>query len=245
MLELCPKIRMIFCLFSSKTLAPVCLLRSSPSLAMEASPSTSHQQPPVPKFQPNIDRIKRRLLKNGVFPTPKIVHTLRKKAIQKHNRKQNKNSTLSLDYLPPAQQQALLEEASFDKVKREYKEFNKAVNLMVGLPWEGVERAKLRELASGREEYEVGLVRRERLKELGQIFEGRKREELQWVLEDGDVEWDGSWVDSEGSDWDPQKSGKRRTESETIKLLVTRFVLCMIDEDLLLLSRSNLICYGK
>lgn len=212
---------------------------------MEASGSTSHQLPATPKFRPNIERIKQHLLKNGVFPTPKIVHTLRKKAIQKHNRKESKKSAQSLDYLPPAQQLALLEEAHFEKLKREYKEFNKAVNAMVGLPWEGVERVKLRELASGRKEYEGGLMRRDRLRELGEIFEGRKREELQWVLEDGDFEWDGNRVESVDSNWDPQKSRKRRTESEAVKFLVTRFVLCMIDEGLLLLSSSNVNFFGK
>ncbi|OWM65685.1 pentatricopeptide repeat-containing protein At5g67570, chloroplastic isoform X1 [Punica granatum] len=197
---------------------------------MEASPSNSHQLPPAPKFQPNTERIKRRLLKNGVFPTPKIVHTLRKKAIQKHDRKQDKNSAQSQDVFPPAQQQALLEEAHCEKLKREYKEFNKAVNLMVGLPWEGVERVTLRELASARDEYEVGVVRRTRLRELGEMFEGRKREELQWVLEDDPVEWKGSWVEREGSDWDPQKSRKRRTESEVVKFLVTRLSASEIDK---------------
>ncbi|KAK4789700.1 hypothetical protein SAY86_017004 [Trapa natans] len=196
---------------------------------MEASPSTSHRLPPTPKFQPNVERIKQRLLKYGVLPTPKIVHTLRKKAIQKHNRKQSKKSGQSQDCLPPAQQQAFPEEAHFEKLKWEYNEFNKAVNSMVGLPWEGVERVKLRELASEREDYDGGIVRRDKLRELGDIFEGRKREELQWVLEDGDVEWDGKWAEIEDSKWDPQKRMKRRTESETIKLLVSRLSARKID----------------
>lgn len=189
---------------------------------MEASASAAHL-PPTPQFQPDIDKIKRRLLKYGVSPTPKIVHNLRRKSIQKHNRKQNRISKQSSNslHLDDAENQVVSEDAEFRRLKIEYREFNRAADAMVGVPWEGVERIQLRELSSGSEEFKGAVVRRESLRELGEMFEERNREELQWLLDD-DVEVEEGSLEKEGSGLVHRKR-KTRTEAEEVRFLVARF----------------------
>ncbi|XP_011012061.1 PREDICTED: pentatricopeptide repeat-containing protein At5g67570, chloroplastic isoform X1 [Populus euphratica] len=176
----------------------------------------------LPQFEPNIEAIKRRLLKRGVYPTPKIVHNLRKKEIQKHNRKLNKDVEF--------QRQALFvleEESHFQALKHEYKEFNKAISeerrcesgggLLVGKPWERIERVKLKEIGSGSREFNGGKLKRENLRQLKEVFEGN----LKWVFDDDiDVE-DSDWLRSGGEEkWDPAK--RWRGEGEAIRFLVDR-----------------------
>ncbi|KAG5241031.1 pentatricopeptide repeat-containing protein [Salix suchowensis] len=157
-----------------------------------------------------------------VYPTPKIVHNLRKKEIQKHNRKLSKDVEF--------QKQTLLvleEESRFQALHHEYKEFNKAISgkrrgesggdLLVGKPWERIERVKLKEIGSGSREFNGGKLKRENLRELKEIFEGN----LKWVLDDDiDVE-DSDWLRSGGEEkWDPAK--RWRGEGEAIRFLVDR-----------------------
>ncbi|KAJ6678841.1 hypothetical protein OIU85_009316 [Salix viminalis] len=187
---------------------------------MEAARASSSSS--LPQFEPNSEAIKRRLLKRGVYPTPKIVHNLRKKEIQKHNRKLSKDVEF--------QKQALLvleEESSFQALHHEYKEFNKAISgkrrgesggdLLVGKPWERIERVKLKEIGSGSREFNGGKLKRENLRELKEIFEGN----LKWVLDDDiDVE-DSDWLRSGGEEkWDPAK--RWRGEGEAIRFIVDR-----------------------
>lgn len=197
---------------------------------MEASPGFS-QPPPSPKFQPDAEKIKRKLLKNGVFPTPRIVHNIRKKAIQKHNRRQDRLAKQAQS--PPlseTQKRVLAEESDFQSLRQEYREFNKAIRsrsqksgggLMVGVPWERIERVRLREIAGGSEGFGGSKLKRESLRELGEMFEERKRDDLQWVLDD-DIESEEIVLESKGSQWDPLKR-KTRTEDEAITFLVKRF----------------------
>lgn len=92
---------------------------------------------------------------------------------------------------------------------------------MVGVPWEGMERLRLREIAGGSEGSGGSKLKRESLRELGEMFEERRRDELQWVLDD-DIELEGIVLESEGSTWDTVKR-KTRTEDEAIAFLVKRF----------------------
>lgn len=202
---------------------------------MEAAVASSSSS--LPQFEPNIEAIKRRLLKRGVYPTPKIVHNLRKKEIQKHNRKLNKDVE--------SQRQALFvleEESHFQALKHEYKEFNKAISeerrgesgggLLVGKPWERIERVKLKEIGSGSREFNGGKLKRENLRQLKEVFEGN----LKWVFDDDiDVE-DSDWLRSGSEEkWDPAK--RWRGEGEAIRFLVDRFVI-----DIFLLLRLWMIC---
>lgn len=188
-----------------------------------------HQIPPS-QFEPDVDKIRRKLIKKSVYPTPKIIHTLRKKEIQKHTRKLKRLSDrATYPPLTESQRQALDEEFHFQTLKREFKDFTKAVKaktgsagaLMVGMPWERLERVGFRELASASAEYKGENLKKEELRELKEMFESRKRQELQWVLDD-DIEIKEEWLDGEQRVWDPLK--RRRSEVEAIRFLVDRFV---------------------
>lgn len=94
---------------------------------------------------------------------------------------------------------------------------------MVGMPWERLERVGCREMASTSTEYSGEKLKREELRELKEMFESRKRQDLQWVLDD-DVEIKEEWLDDEKRVWNPIKR-RRRGEGEVIRFLVDRFVL--------------------
>lgn len=103
---------------------------------MDASIVPSPKLPP-PHFQPNTENIKRRLLRKGVYPTPKIVRTLRKREILKHNRK-TKQPQPETPSLSASDLQSLAEESHFLTLKREYRRFSKALNPKGSarvLPW--------------------------------------------------------------------------------------------------------------
>ncbi|KAM7507202.1 hypothetical protein LguiA_017655 [Lonicera macranthoides] len=172
-----------------------------------------------PPSEPNTDQIKQNLLKKGVYPTPKIIHTLRKKHLQKSLRK-SKNQTPSLT---PSQQQTLDEESHFQTLKAEYRTFTKAIksrskdnnNSMIGKPWERLERTGLRELADSSNEYNGEKLKSEKLRELSDILEV-EREKLRWILDD-DIEFEEGWF-KERETWVPPK----RSEAEAIRFLIDR-----------------------
>ncbi|OIV89398.1 hypothetical protein TanjilG_22230 [Lupinus angustifolius] len=186
---------------------------------------------PVSQFQPNTDNIKRNLIKKGIFPTPKIVHTIRKKQIQKHNRKLNKLTKNQPPPLTESQQQTLLEEQHFQTLKHEYKEFTKAIEsisnsktqslFMKGKPWEGLRKIEFLERVRVKEECGGENVKRESLKELKEMFGGRKIDELKWVFDD-DIEMEEDWFNDESETWGVEKKKRKRSESEVIRFLVDR-----------------------
>jgi len=189
---------------------------------------------PVPNphsIDPLTERIKQRLLKKGVFPTPKIIHTLRKKHLQKSLRKSKRLAAKSpTELLTPSQKEALSEEFYFQTICREYKEFNRTFDSnpkgsnLAGKPWERLEREKLRELASGYEGKEPivgGKLKSEHLRELGMIFEERKIEALSSFLDD-DIELEEGMLEGERGKWVPPR--RRTTDAEAIRILVDRFV---------------------
>ncbi|KAF2295572.1 hypothetical protein GH714_033221 [Hevea brasiliensis] len=128
--------------------------------------------------------------------------------------------------LTTPQKQALAEESHFQTLKREYRCFTKAIKtetrsgssgLLVGRPWESIERARLREFASGNKEFNGPKLKTENLRELKEIFE----DGLTWVL-DNDIEIeDDGWLRSENKrEFDPFK--RRRNDREAIRFLVNR-----------------------
>ncbi|GLT75389.1 hypothetical protein SLA2020_471200 [Shorea laevis] len=194
---------------------------------MEASNALSpHPQLPPSQFEPDVEKIKRNLLRKGVFPTPKIIRTLRKKEIQKHNRKLQKSKS-ETPSISPSQLQSLAEESHFHTLKREYKRFTKAIDgrtksqssslLLVGKPWERTEKTKLLELASGDREFDGEGLKRENLGELREMFE----KDLRWVLDD-DVEVEGKDLlqRRDKQAWDPAR--RWGSEKEAIRVLVVR-----------------------
>ncbi|KAK8482327.1 hypothetical protein V6N13_123978 [Hibiscus sabdariffa] len=192
-------------------------------------PSPSPNLPPAPspsQFEPNTENIKRKLLRKGLHPTPKIIRTLSKREILKHNRKTKQKSQSETPSLAASDLQSLAEQSHFLTLKREYKRFSKALSSkterqgpLVGKPWERIEGAKLRDLVSENEEFHGESLNRENLKDLREMFQ----EDLRWVLEDDvDVEDDG-WLlpaDKQERDFDPSK--RWRNEKEAIRFLVDR-----------------------
>ncbi|XP_038881786.1 pentatricopeptide repeat-containing protein At5g67570, chloroplastic isoform X2 [Benincasa hispida] len=183
---------------------------------------------PSPKFEPDIEKIKRTLVHKGVHPTPRIVRSLRKKEIQKYNRKLKRLTERQADQSPPlseSQKQLIAEETHFLTLRSEYKEFSKAIEakpaggLMVGRPWERLERVNLKELTGFRTGYNRDNLKKESLRELRKLFEARKLEELQWVLDD-DVELKEEWLESENDHRDAME--RRRGDGEVIRFLVDR-----------------------
>ncbi|CAF1706734.1 unnamed protein product [Brassica napus] len=201
---------------------------------MDASVVRFSQSPArlPPEFEPDMEKIKRRLLKYDVDPTPKILKTLRKKEIQKHNRRTKRlTESNSETVYTEAQRRTMEEEAHFETLRREYKQFTRTDsgnrngdgerNLIVGNPWEGIERVRLKELVGSvrREEVSGGKLRKENLKELKKILE----QDLRWVLEDDvdDVEeYDSAARDDDVGGFDPAK--RWRNEGEAVRVLVDR-----------------------
>ncbi|PIN13844.1 hypothetical protein CDL12_13539 [Handroanthus impetiginosus] len=186
---------------------------------MEAS--TGPLSLPNPPPQPNLENIKRKLLKQGVQPTPKILHNLRKKELQKSNRRLAKQSSKLPPPLIDAQKEAILEESHFQMIKSEYKKFTKSIGneengKLVGKPWERLERLQLRELASENMVYDGEKLNQEHLRELSDVIES-DRDKFSWLL-DNDVEVEEGWFQNDGRSW----TAPKRSETEAIKILINR-----------------------
>lgn len=174
--------------------------------------------PTTPTTDPDIEKIKQKLIRGGVAPTPKIIHTIRKKELQKLNRRLAKHP---LPLLTDSQKQALAQDSYFRTIKSEYRNLTKQLNpgeKTVGRPWERPEKLKLRELASETREYSGGNLKMEHLKELSDIMDN-EREKLQWLLED-DVEVDEGWLEQETRNVAPPK--RCRSEAEAIRFFLER-----------------------
>ncbi|KAK6125328.1 hypothetical protein DH2020_040944 [Rehmannia glutinosa] len=156
-----------------------------------------------------------------VEPTPRILHNIRKKELQKSNRRLAKQTSKLPPPLTDTQQQAILEESHFQTIKSEYKKFTKSTRneeneKLVGKPWERLERLKLRELASGNTEYDGERLDPEHLRELSDIIEC-ERDKFTWLL-DNDIELEEGLIENDGKRWAPPK----RSETEAIKIFINR-----------------------
>lgn len=185
---------------------------------MEAS--TGPLSLPTPPPQPNIEKLKQKLLKYGVQSTPRILHNLRKKELQKSNRRLAKNNSKLPPPLTDSQKQAIAEESHFQMIKNEYKNFTKKKesDKLVGKPWERLEMIRLRELSSDNMDYQGERLKPEHLRELSDIIEC-ERDRFSWLL-DKDIELQDGWFEDDGKRWVPRK----RSEAEAIKLLIDRYV---------------------
>lgn len=188
---------------------------------MEASTGPPHLPTPSPAI--DVGKLKQNLLQKGVDPTPKIIHTLRKKELQKFNRRLAKQAAKQPPPLTETQKQTLAEESYFQAVKSEYKTFKKEVNAknderIVGRPWETIEKLKLQELSSESKVYSGDKLNSERLWELSDIIES-ERDKFSWLL-DNDVEIKQGWFDNERPNWDYRQ--RRRGEAETIRFIIDR-----------------------
>ncbi|XP_017702069.2 pentatricopeptide repeat-containing protein At5g67570, chloroplastic isoform X3 [Phoenix dactylifera] len=178
-------------------------------------------------FEPNTEAIKQRLLRKGVFPTPKILHAIRKKEIQKALRR-DKKEALKDEPLPlsASQRQALEEEAHFRTVSAEYRAVreelrrrNEKALALAGKPWERSDKVDLRGLMSLKEECGEGRLKGEHLVELREMLAERNGERFRWLLDD-DVEEVGGVVDKREMKQVPWK--QNLGDEEKIQLLIKR-----------------------
>ncbi|KAG8384268.1 hypothetical protein BUALT_Bualt04G0100700 [Buddleja alternifolia] len=187
---------------------------------MEASTGPLSLPTPPPPRQPNLQNITQKLLKRGVQPTPKILHNLRKKELQKSNRRLAKRASKLPEPLTDAQKRAISEESHFQTIKSEYKRFTKSIKneeneKLLGKPWERLEMLRLREISNENMEYSGDRLNPERLSELSDIIES-ERDQFSWLL-DNDIEFDDEWFDN-----DRRWTRPKRSEAESIKLLINR-----------------------
>ncbi|KAG1366927.1 pentatricopeptide repeat-containing protein, chloroplastic [Cocos nucifera] len=178
-------------------------------------------------FEPNTEAIKQRLLRKGVFPTPKILHALRKKEIQKALRRAKKEALK--DKSPPLsapQRQALEEEAYFRTVSAEYRAVreelrrrNEKALALAGKPWERLDKVDLRGLMSLKEECGEERLKVEHLEELKEMLAKRNGERFRWLLDD-DVEEVAGVVDERERKLVPSR--QNLGDEEKIQLLIKR-----------------------
>ncbi|KAI3972756.1 hypothetical protein MKX01_019414 [Papaver californicum] len=153
---------------------------------------------------PDAERIKQRLLRKGVYPTPKIIHTLRKKEMLKYIRKSKRIVDKTLDKpLSGSDKQIMEEEAQFQTISREYKMVTK--EFKVKRPWERLERNGFRELSSVSKEYGGKKLKGEHLKELSEILVKRNSEDNNWLLDDDIEQGDGNLMETEANKGFPIK----------------------------------------
>ncbi|KQK14389.1 hypothetical protein BRADI_1g15900v3 [Brachypodium distachyon] len=124
-----------------------------------------------PRQTPSTETLRRRLLRKGVSPTPKILHTLRKKEAHKSLRRARKDTSTA--NAPPTTEDSLVaqEEARFRAAAEEYR-------VLMGRPWDGASSA------SGPPR---GTTGNEGLGGLREMLEARRSDGVRWLLED-DVE---------------------------------------------------------
>ncbi|GJR88934.1 pentatricopeptide repeat-containing protein [Tanacetum coccineum] len=177
--------------------------------------------PTIPNNQQNI------LKKHNITPTPKLIHTLNKKHIQKTNRHLKKQQETLKEHEQENQDH---EQVTFETLKTEFKTFNKAILKattkdekdvavsLVGKPWERLERSEMMEYANcNKEVVGGGVLKYEFLDELSEFIE-KERDKFKWILED-DIEFQNN-VDNK-EDFVPSKK-RKVSDAEAIRFLVDR-----------------------
>ncbi|KAK6923153.1 Pentatricopeptide repeat [Dillenia turbinata] len=202
---------------------------------MEAT-TKSLPLPTPPPTDPQVENIQKRLLQKGVYPTPKIIRTLRKKQLQKSLRKSKRQLEKSqIKPLSDSQQQAESEENQFRTICNEYRQLKRVLKTkngdeetglvsIVGKPWEGFDGVKLREILDASVVFdEKRKLQREHLRALGEVFEERNKEEMSNLFLKDDVsEEEGGGFVSENRKWDPERRQRRFGEKEAVGFLVQR-----------------------
>ncbi|CAM0947844.1 unnamed protein product [Alopecurus aequalis] len=193
-----------------------------------ASPSPRfHLQNPngKPRPPPTAETLRRRLLRKGVSPTPKILHALRKKEAHKSLRRARKDTSTAS---APPKEEALVaeEEASFREAAEEYR-------ALMGRPWDGAGPPRV---ASGEEG----------LDGLRKLLEGRMGGGFQWLLQD-DMEKEGKqrrvcsgWISEVGDEESKIESLVSRLNEVELSLGDWRLTRMMKQADLIY-NEDNLL----
>ncbi|PWA86268.1 tetratricopeptide repeat (TPR)-like superfamily protein [Artemisia annua] len=191
-------------------------------------------RPPRP---PTIPTQQQNILKkhNIITPTPKLIHTLNKKHIQKINRHLKKQQQETLKEHENQDQEQDHEQVTFETLKAEFKTFNKAIVKatttttkdekgvavsLVGKPWERLERSEMMEYANcNKEVVGGGVLKYEFLDELSEFIE-KERDKFKWILED-DIEFENNGLfGNKKEDFVPSK--RKVSDGEAIRFLVDR-----------------------
>lgn len=197
---------------------------AAPSASLSAV-SSDHKP-----FEPNNEAIRKRLLRKGVFPTPKILHALRKKETQKALRKANKQALqIQPSSVSESKKQDLEDDDLFRTVSAEYRAVREELRrrderavVLSGKPWEGSKDVDLRDLTSARETLGDGRLRTEHLEELRRMLAERNGERFRWLLINDEVEDTGcDFANKQVKK--PSKSWLMIEEEERIRLLVDRY----------------------
>ncbi|KAL0921747.1 hypothetical protein M5K25_008852 [Dendrobium thyrsiflorum] len=182
-------------------------------------------------FEPNLEVIKQRLLRKGVVTTPKILHTLRKKEIQKYLRRSKKLNKQEENLpLTEPQMRALEEDKLFRNATAEYRAVMAEVDSkreitreLVGRPWKrlsGVDMVKLGSEADALLEKKLNV---ECLEELRKVLVERNGEILKWFIDDADVEsFEVGGEESRAKAMNRRHSMERMSDDERIQLLARR-----------------------
>lgn len=161
-------------------------------MAASSTPPPSFPQPkPSPIEDPKTDAIRQRLVRRGVYPTPKIVHAIRKKETQKIARRVKKHHPSESEASPfiyDSQRNAHEDEDNnlFQTISSEYRAVMKPLESQKGVPWKrlspsvGLGRFGERCIDGGK-------LREDNLEELKVMFEERNARRFDWLLDD-DVE---------------------------------------------------------
>lgn len=176
---------------NSQSLTDVVLL-CSPAMAASSTPPPPFPQPrQSPTEDPKTDAIRQRLVRRGVYPTPKIIHAIRKKEAQKATRRAKKHPSESeAPSISGSQRNASEDEDNlYQTISSEYRAMMKPLETQKGVPWErlpsSVGLGKLGERC-----IDGGKLREENLEELKVMFEERNVRHFDWLLDD-DVEGGG------------------------------------------------------
>ncbi|XP_020574511.1 pentatricopeptide repeat-containing protein At5g67570, chloroplastic isoform X2 [Phalaenopsis equestris] len=176
-------------------------------------------------LEPDTEVIKQRLIRKGVVPTPKILHTLRKKEIQKYMRRTKKlNQRKST--LTEVQMRALEEDTLFRKAKAEYRVVMAEVDSRrepVGRPWKRASCVDIMKLGSEADGFLEKKLKVEHLEELRKVFVERNAEILRGFIDDADVEsFENGVKQSSMNGMKRRESIERMSDDEKIQLLARR-----------------------
>ncbi|KAK8933279.1 Pentatricopeptide repeat-containing protein [Platanthera zijinensis] len=181
-------------------------------------------------FEPKTEVIKQRLIRKGVVPTPKILHTLRKKEVQKYLRRSNRLALREeTSPLTESQSKALEEDALFRNAAAEYRavraELDGRSDLkreLLGRPWKRPRRTDMVMLGGKSEDSVEMKLQSENLKELRQVFKERNEGVLRCFLDDDDVDRIEDAGENMMTDMKWRNSVERMTDDEKIHLLSRR-----------------------
>nr|CAB3500394.1 unnamed protein product [Digitaria exilis] len=187
--------------------------RFQPSLHLQDTKPNPSPSRSTPRPAATTETLRRRLLRRGVSPTPKILHALRKKEALKALRRARKDTAAAAAAAQHPCEEALAvaeedeEETRFRAAAAEYR-------ALVGRPWDGAARGVALPRGGGREE--------EGLEGLKEMLVARRGDGFRWLLDD-DIETEAAERKQQkrpGTGWDSEAED----EDMKIQLLVTRMM---------------------